>query len=145
MLQPDQFIPILESSALIVPVGRWVLEEACRQAMVWHADGQETTMSVNVSGRQLDANSLYDDVQRALILTGLPADALMIEITETSLMHNTKRTQKQLESLKALGVRIAIDDFGTGYSSLGLPPTVPRRLPENRSHLHFGHGQVSRG
>jgi diguanylate cyclase (GGDEF)-like protein len=125
LLQPDQFIPILETSTLIVPVGRWVLEEACRQAMVWRADGQETTMSVNVSGRQLDTNSLYDDVRRALTLTALPAEALMIEITETSLMHNTKRTQKQLEAIKSLGVRIAIDDFGTGYSSLAYLQQFP--------------------
>jgi EAL domain-containing protein (putative c-di-GMP-specific phosphodiesterase class I) len=93
--------------------------------MVWRARGQDTTMSVNVSGRQLDNNSLYADVRRALQLTGLPAEALMIEITETSLMRNTKRTQKQLEALKSLGVRIAIDDFGTGYSSLAYLQQFP--------------------
>jgi diguanylate cyclase (GGDEF)-like protein len=125
LLQPDEFIPALEASGLIVPVGRWVLQEACRQAVSWRQRGQVTRMSVNASARQLDADSLFDDVRLALATTGLTPDDLIIEITETSLMRNTKGSQKQLTALKSLGVRIAIDDFGTGYSSLAYLQQFP--------------------
>jgi EAL domain-containing protein (putative c-di-GMP-specific phosphodiesterase class I) len=125
LLQPDDFIPALEASGLIIPVGRWVLEEACRQAMAWRREGRVTRMSVNASARQLDADSLLDDVRRALTTSGLPPDDLIIEITETSIMRNTVSAQKQLTALKTLGVRIAIDDFGTGYSSLSYLQQFP--------------------
>jgi len=125
LLSADEFIPSLESSGLIIPVGRWVLHEACRQAMAWRRAGQVTRMSVNASGRQFDADSLLDDVRGALAASGLPPDDLIIEITETSLMRNTKMAQKQLAALKSLGVRLAIDDFGTGYSSLAYLQQFP--------------------
>jgi EAL domain-containing protein (putative c-di-GMP-specific phosphodiesterase class I) len=125
LLQPDEFIPALEASGLIVPVGRWVLLEACRQAMIWRQGGQIMRMSVNASTRQFDADSLLNDVWGALGQSGLPADDLIIEITETSLMRDTKNAQRQLTALKSLGVRIAIDDFGTGYSSLAYLQKFP--------------------
>jgi diguanylate cyclase (GGDEF)-like protein len=125
VLQPDEFIPVLESSGLIIPVGRWVLLEACRQAMEWRAEGHTTRMSVNASVRQLDAYSLVSDVSHALAVTGLPSDDLIVEITETGLMRDAERAQEQLIALKALGVRIAIDDFGTGYSSLAYLQQFP--------------------
>jgi diguanylate cyclase (GGDEF)-like protein len=125
ILQPDEFIPSLEATGLIIPVGRWVLLEACRQAMEWRAEGHVTRMSVNASARQLDAYSLVSDVSHALALTGLPSDDLIVEITETGLMRDAKRTQEQLIALKALGVRVAIDDFGTGYSSLAYLQQFP--------------------
>jgi len=125
VLSPDEFIPTLESSGLIIPVGRWVLHEACRQAMEWRQRGQVTKMSVNASARQFDADSLIDDVRAALAASGLPPDDLIIEITETSLMRNTKMAQNQLMALKTLGVRLAIDDFGTGYSSLAYLQQFP--------------------
>jgi diguanylate cyclase (GGDEF)-like protein len=125
LLQPDSFIPALEGSGLIVPVGRWVLLEACRQAAAWHRRGQITRMSVNVSARQLDADGIVDDVRHALVMSGLPAANLTVEITETSLMRNTKNAQRQLMALKSLGVLIAIDDFGTGYSSLAYLQQFP--------------------
>jgi diguanylate cyclase (GGDEF)-like protein len=125
LLEPDEFIPVLESSGLIIPVGRWVLMEACRQAMIWRKQGHLTRVSVNASARQLDADSLLDDVQSALDVTGLPPDGLIIEITETSLMRDTQGTIRQLTALKTLGVRIAIDDFGTGYSSLAYLQQFP--------------------
>jgi EAL domain-containing protein (putative c-di-GMP-specific phosphodiesterase class I) len=125
LLLPDQFIPSLESSGLIIPIGRWVLIEACRQAMAWRAQGQTISMSVNVSGRQLDSASLTDDVCFALTDTGLPAESLTLEITETCLMRDTNGAVRQLNALKTLGVKIAIDDFGTGYSSLAYLQQFP--------------------
>jgi len=125
LLQPDEFIPALELSGLIIPVGRWVAAEACRQAMVWHAMGHPVKMSINASARQLDANTLFDDVCAALDGSGLPPELLIVEITETCLMHDAKGAKQQLNALKALGVRIAIDDFGTGYSSLAYLQQFP--------------------
>jgi diguanylate cyclase (GGDEF)-like protein len=118
VVQPDDFIPLLEETGLIVDVGRWVLEEACAQGAAWRAAGYEVGMAVNVSGRQLDTDELIDDIARALSRSGLHPEALTIEITETTLMRNVEETARRLTAIKALGVRIAIDDFGTGYSSL---------------------------
>jgi diguanylate cyclase (GGDEF)-like protein len=118
VMQPIEFIPIAEESGLIVPIGRWVLEEACRQATIWHGQGHRIGMSVNVSGRQLDHDELIDDVRRALEQSGLDPASLTLEITETTLMRDADATAQRLRELKQLGVRIAIDDFGTGYSSL---------------------------
>ena len=125
LLQPDEFIPALEASGLIIPVGRWVINEACRQAMLWRGMGQTVKMSVNASARQLDADTLLDDVCVALEESGLPAESLIVEITETCLMRDAKGALVQLNALKALGVRIAIDDFGTGYSSLAYLQQFP--------------------
>jgi diguanylate cyclase (GGDEF)-like protein len=125
LLQPDEFIPALEMSGLIIPVGRWVINEACRQAMVWRDLGHVVKMSVNASARQLDADTLFDDVCFALGETGLPAGLLIVEITETCLMRDAKGALVQLNALKELGVRIAIDDFGTGYSSLAYLQQFP--------------------
>ena len=115
---PDGFIPALEQSGLIVEVGSWVLTEACRQTAEWRAGGHELDVSVNVSARQLEADGLAGDVARALAASGLPADALILEITETTIMQDTDATIGRLTALKAIGVRLAVDDFGTGYSSL---------------------------
>jgi diguanylate cyclase (GGDEF)-like protein len=118
VVQPDDFIPLLEETGLIVDVGKWVLEEACRQGAKWRAAGYPIGMAVNVSGRQLDTDQLIVDVEAALAHSGLEPAALTIEITETTLMRNIEETARRLAQVKALGVRIAIDDFGTGYSSL---------------------------
>jgi EAL domain-containing protein (putative c-di-GMP-specific phosphodiesterase class I) len=118
VVQPDAFIPLLEETGLIVDVGRWVLQEACRQGAAWRQAGFPIDMAVNVSGRQLDTDELLLDIERALADSGLEASALTIEITETTLMRNVEETARRLTAIKALGVRIAIDDFGTGYSSL---------------------------
>jgi diguanylate cyclase (GGDEF)-like protein len=118
VVQPDDFIPLLEETGLIVDVGKWVLEEACRQGAAWRAAGYPIGMAVNVSGRQLDTDQLIDDIEGALSESGLDSGALTIEITETTLMRNVEETARRLAQVKALGVRIAIDDFGTGYSSL---------------------------
>jgi diguanylate cyclase (GGDEF)-like protein len=118
VISPVEFIPIAEESGLILPIGRWVLEEACRQASIWREQGHRIGMSVNVSGRQLDHDELIEDVRRALDQSGLDPTALTLEITETTLMRDAEATALRLHELKRLGVRIAIDDFGTGYSSL---------------------------
>jgi diguanylate cyclase (GGDEF)-like protein len=118
LIGPDEFIPLLEASGQIIEVGRWVLLEACTQMAKWRADGHDLTISVNVSGRQLDRDSVIDHVEQALTVSGLTPGALTLEITETALMRNMDVTSRRLRDLKTLGVKIAIDDFGTGYSSI---------------------------
>jgi EAL domain-containing protein (putative c-di-GMP-specific phosphodiesterase class I) len=118
VVQPDDFIPLLEKTGLIVEVGKWVLEQACAQGAKWRAAGYPIGMAVNVSGRQLDTDQLIADIEGALSESGLDPSALTIEITETTLMRNIEEAARRLTEVKALGVRIAIDDFGTGYSSL---------------------------
>jgi len=118
LIQPDDFIPLLEETGIIMEVGRWVLDEACAQGAAWRRAGYSIGMAVNVSGRQLDSDQLVADVEGALTRGGLEPDALTIEITETTLMRNVEETARRLTAIKRLGVRIAIDDFGTGYSSL---------------------------
>jgi diguanylate cyclase (GGDEF)-like protein/PAS domain S-box-containing protein len=115
---PDEFIPVLEDSGLIIDVGRWVLNEACRQGAVWQSNGHAMTMAVNVSMRQLESDVLVDDVRNALSDSGLDPSTLIIEVTESTLMRDPNVTVRRLHRLKKLGVMIAIDDFGTGYSSL---------------------------
>ncbi|GAA3914536.1 putative bifunctional diguanylate cyclase/phosphodiesterase [Actinoplanes auranticolor] len=120
LINPLDFIPIAEATGLIVPLGRWVLQEACRQAMEWSArDGRRPVkMAVNVSVRQFDRSDLPAVVREVLTETGMPADQLCLEMTESVLMTDTEENLAQLVRLKALGVTLAIDDFGTGYSSL---------------------------
>ncbi|MEV4636871.1 EAL domain-containing protein [Actinoplanes sp. NPDC049548] len=120
MISPMAFIPLAEATGLIVPLGRWVLTEACRQAMEWaRQSGQPPVkMAVNVSVRQFDRSDLAAVVREVLTETGMPADKLCLEMTESVLMTDTEENLAQLVSLKALGVTLAIDDFGTGYSSL---------------------------
>ena len=118
VLQPDDFIPLLEESGLITEIGRWVLDQACAQAAQWRAAGYPIKVAVNVSGRQLDTDQIMADIEAALSESDLEAEALTIEVTETALMRNIEETARRLTAIKALGVQIAIDDFGTGYSSL---------------------------
>jgi diguanylate cyclase (GGDEF)-like protein/PAS domain S-box-containing protein len=120
MINPLDFIPIAEATGLIVPLGRWVLHEACRQAVEWSgaAGGRPLKMSVNVSVRQFDRADLSLVVAEVLAETGMPADLLCLEMTESVLMTDTEANLEQLVRLKALGLTLAIDDFGTGYSSL---------------------------
>jgi diguanylate cyclase (GGDEF)-like protein len=118
IVQPNDFIPLLEETGLIIEVGTWVLNEACRQGAIWRAAGHRIGVAVNVSGRQLDNDELVTSVERALAETGLEAGALTLEITESTLMRNPDAVARRLSVMKDVGVRIAIDDFGTGYSSL---------------------------
>jgi len=118
LMQPDDFIPILEQTGQIREVGHWVLVKACRQMAAWHAQGDVLDVSVNVSGRQLDSDDIIAHVHDALERSGLVATSLIIEVTETALMRDADATAARLAAIKELGVKIAVDDFGTGYSSL---------------------------
>jgi diguanylate cyclase (GGDEF)-like protein len=115
---PVEFIPVLESSELIIDVGRFVLMEACRQARTWHDLGHPVGVSVNVAARQLHYDVLIDHVREALEAATLGPGYLTLEVTESMLMVDPKVTANRLSALSALGVQIAIDDFGTGYASL---------------------------
>ncbi|MFN8559293.1 MAG: bifunctional diguanylate cyclase/phosphodiesterase, partial [Dehalococcoidia bacterium] len=119
LVLPGDFIADAEESGAIIDLGAWVLDEACRQAALWRSRlGIVLVMSVNLSPRQFQQPDLVRRVREALDRSGLPADALRLEITETAAMQRTETTLRTLRALRALGVRIAIDDFGTGYSSL---------------------------
>lgn len=122
-----EFIGVVESSGLILPVGRWVLCQACLDAVQWPllADSSAATVRVNVSARQFDENCLVQDVTTALSESGLAASRLCLEITETTLMRDLDRALDVLQQLRKLGVSVAIDDFGTGYASL----VYLKRLP----------------
>jgi diguanylate cyclase (GGDEF)-like protein len=118
VVQPNEFIPALEASGLIVPVGAWVLDTACRQGAVWQAEGHRFTIAVNVAAPQLARDRIVDDVQCALGRSGFDPTKLILEMTETTLMSNVDEAIARLRILRAFGVRLAVDDFGTGYSSL---------------------------
>ena len=115
---PMEFIPVAEETGLIVQLGRWVLEQAARQATAWDATSGHLTVSVNVSARQIQEPAFVQEVAAILASTGLVPGRLTLELTESVLMHDVDATATTLTALKALGVRLAIDDFGTGYSSL---------------------------
>jgi EAL domain-containing protein (putative c-di-GMP-specific phosphodiesterase class I) len=118
MVLPDEFIPILEDTGLIVPIGALVLESACTTAALWQLVQPDLAINVNLSGRQLLDPGVLDLVGGTLQRTGLRPDSLVLEITESVLMTDTEVAIGRLHALKRLGVRLAIDDFGTGYSSL---------------------------
>ncbi len=118
-VQPARFVPLAEETDLIIPLGEWVLFEACRQMKAWEDAGLvDVTVSVNVSSRQLRRGSLVETVAAALDQSGLDPGLLEIELTEGTLVDDTELARRTLERLRSMGVRIAIDDFGTGYSSL---------------------------
>ena len=143
---PTDFIPVAEETGLILPLGRWVLEQACAQAAAWNAIAAEPiTMSVNVSGRQLQEPGFVAEVAAVLAATRLAPELLTLELTESILMQDAEAATAMLVELKALGVRLAIDDFGTGYSSLNYLRRFPiDELKIDRSFvasLHDGPAQ----
>ena len=125
MVGPGDFVSIAEETGLISKIGRIVLEQACRQAAQWKRDGRDLFVSVNISPRQLTRLDLVADISHALTTSGLPANLLCLEVTETALLRDPGPIVESLRRLKALGVRIAIDDFGAGASSFGLLRILP--------------------
>jgi EAL domain-containing protein (putative c-di-GMP-specific phosphodiesterase class I) len=128
LLQPDSFIGLTEETGLIIPIGPWVLTEACRQARVWQLEFPNSpplVMSVNLSVKQFQNPNLVQEVSQALTESDLDAASLKLEITESVVMQDAPATLAKLKGLKDLGIRLAIDDFGTGYSSLGYLKTFP--------------------
>jgi len=147
VLGPDRFIPVAESSNFIIPLGKWIIDEACRQAHAWQRSGlPHFSIAVNLSANQLIDPALADHVAAALRASGIDPSMLEFEITETAVMKNMVEAIALLESLRTLGVRLAIDDFGTGYSSLAYLKELPvdvlkvdrafvRHLPHSRDDL----------
>ncbi len=125
-ISPADFIPLAESSGLILPLGRWVLREACRQAQAWVAAGQPPLrVAVNISPVQFLRDDMVEAAKAALATSGLAADLLELEITEGVLLHQEGNVAARMRALRDMGVRLAIDDFGTGYSSLSYLKTLP--------------------
>ena len=159
VISPADFIPLLEQSGLIVPVGRWTMHEACRRGRAWIDKGAEDlVMSVNVSPRQFAEPDFVQTVAAVLAETGLPRGHLQLEVTEGLLLEPTPQTLHKIDALVAAGVRLAVDDFGMGYSSLAYLKRFPlhalkidrmfvRDLPEQRQDaaivraiVDLGHG-----
>ena len=143
---PTQFIPVVEETGLIVPIGRWVMKTACTQNVAWQRQGlPPVCMAVNLSLRQLMDDKLLDDIKTALDDSGMTPNLLELEITESAIMHHPARLISILNDIKKLGVRIAIDDFGTAYTSFAQIKSIPidmlkvdrsfiRNLPQDSDH-----------
>ncbi len=149
LIGPDEFIPFAEETGLIIPLGRWVLREGCRQARVIQDQVQTDpplSMNVNVSVNQLHHSDLVADVRQALAQSGIAPQSLTLEITETVMMTNADLAERRLRELKRLGVNIALDDFGTGYSSLGYLARFPVDVIKmDRSFLSAGASPITSG
>lgn len=134
LISPADFVPVAEDTGLIVPIGAWVIREACAQAAGWPG---QIRVAVNVSPVQFHRGALHETILRALATTGLAADRLEIEITESIFLEGSETTLRLLHALRALGVRVALDDFGTGYSSLSYLQSFPfDKLKIDRSFIH---------
>jgi diguanylate cyclase (GGDEF)-like protein len=128
MVGPLAFIPVAEESRLIVPIGRWVIEQACRQAAAWqelHPDSPPVSVAVNLSARQIADPDLLSHIEGSVRANRIDPSNLWLELTETTLLDETSFVERTLESLKGLGVRLVLDDFGVGFSSLGYLKRLP--------------------
>lgn len=153
-VSPAQFIPVAEDSGAIVPIGNWVLAEAIRQASIWHQQGWEMIVAVNVSALQFEQANFVQQVSDLLKNSGLPAARLELELTESILIRDADEGLKRLEALAQLGVALSIDDFGTGYSSLGYLKRFPihklkidrsfiRDIPDDESDVAIVHAIIN--
>jgi diguanylate cyclase (GGDEF)-like protein len=124
-LPPSEFIPLAEETGLIVPLGRFVLEEACRRAQAWSSSGRPLSVQVNLSARELEDEQLIETVTTVMRETGIDPHRLVLELTETLLVRDAEKGSTTLNALRDIGVRLALDDFGTGYSSLSYLRTLP--------------------
>ncbi len=137
MVPPDEFIPYAQESGLIIPIGNWIVKRACTQATEWNNAGYPLPVSINVSARQFEQNNLVEVFSQALAESHLPAEKLVVEITEQMFLGNTENNLKQISELKNLGIRIALDDFGVGYSSLSyIVRFAPQYLKIDRSFVN---------
>ncbi len=121
LVSPADFIPLAEETGLIIPLGLQILRQSCAQARLWQrlfTTDPPLTVSVNLSAKQFQQPDLVEQVERILHETGLPADSMFLEVTESTVMENAGQAEKLLSGLNDLGIRLALDDFGTGYSSL---------------------------
>ncbi len=144
-VSPAEFIPVAEDSGLILPIGNWVLREACRQARVWLDAGLLVgSIAVNISAIELRSEGFLAGVFAALDSVGLDPAFLELELTESVLMKRAESTEAILQALQARGVQVAVDDFGTGYSELELSQQVFDRHPEDRSILRTPNQHHSR-
>jgi EAL domain-containing protein (putative c-di-GMP-specific phosphodiesterase class I) len=138
LLLPDQFIPIAEETGLIREIGNFVLQTGCHQMVAWHKRCKKPpTLSVNMSSQQFIFNDFITPITQALETSGLPAESLMIEVTESLTLDPVDKVVHKLSQLKKMGVGLAIDDFGTGYSSLSYLARFPiDRLKIDKSFIH---------
>lgn len=155
LVSPGDFIPLAEDGGMIIPIGRWVLREACRQQKQWLDEGLDASVvSVNISASQLHQNDFVDMVKTTLEETGLPPHHLCLEITESTAIMNWNNSLEKLEKLRKLGVHLALDDFGTGHSSLSMLKKLPirnvkidrsfvRDLAENRNDAAIASAIIS--
>ncbi len=148
LVSPMEFIPVAEETGLIVPIGQWIVQEACEQLQRWQhkLDMPELVISVNVSGRQFVQSDFLPTIRQILQFTELPAECLKLEITESVLMETAAKVMDRLEHLREMGIQLSLDDFGTGYSSLSYLHRFPiNTLKIDRSfvnHLTPGQDQV---
>jgi EAL domain-containing protein (putative c-di-GMP-specific phosphodiesterase class I) len=138
LVSPLDFIPLAEETGLIVPIGRWVLEESCRRLRAW--EGKEKTrrlvLSVNISARELQQDDFVDNVKEILLQTGIDPAMLSLEITESVLLDNMEEFIGKMQQLQGMGIAFALDDFGTGYSSLSYLKRLPiKRLKIDKSFV----------
>jgi diguanylate cyclase len=136
MIPPLDFIPLAEESGLILPLGDWVMREACQQQARWAAEGIHLTMAINISALQFQQADFVEKVAGIIAETGADPKAIELEITESALLDSTDALVAQLERIRALGVTLALDDFGTGYSCLAYLKRLPiERLKIDRSFI----------
>jgi EAL domain-containing protein (putative c-di-GMP-specific phosphodiesterase class I) len=139
LLEPDAFIKLAEESGVILPIGRWVLATACAQIKLWSelAETEVLTLAVNVSARQFHQKEFVSEVEQALADSGADPKHLILELTESQVIHDVPDAIAKMQAIKALGVGLAMDDFGTGYSSLSILSSLPLdQLKIDQSFIH---------